>query len=455
MRPGSHREDAEHVVTKTLSPSRLSVGRQIEGLRARLAVTPGRLRLAAALLASGAIVFGVLASGAAGSRHRAANSVATETEPLLVQAEGLYASLSDADATATTTFLTGGLEPAARRERYISDLRAAGGQLTALGREVGASAPASAAVRVVSTQLPIYSGLVDTARANNRQGFPVGAAYLREASTLMREQMLPAAGRLYEAQARRLNSDYRSGTSTEALLAVISVALLMLALLALAQVYVARLTHRILNVAMLAATVVLVALSAWTIASFANEQSLLGTAQRTGSDSVQVLSAARILGLRAQDDESLALVARGGGQQNLSDFNAVISRLTGPAIGAGLLPEATAIAERSSSGAAIEHLSAVFVRYLNVHRHVVALETNGKFSDAVNLAVGSGATEVSLSDELNSGLGQQIAAAQQRFDRSAHDATSALGGLWLAIPLLTLLFASLALYGLRQRINEY
>ena len=42
-----------------------------------------------------------------------------------------------------------------------------------------------------------------------------------------------------------------------------------------------------------------------------------------GSDSVQVLSAARILALRAQADESLALVARGGGDQYLTDFDAV------------------------------------------------------------------------------------------------------------------------------------
>jgi hypothetical protein len=407
------------------------------------------------LLAAGAIVFGVLAAGAASTRHRAASSVATETEPLLVQAEGLYASLSDADATAATTFLTGGLEPAARRERYVSDLRAAGGLLATLGRQVGTSATARAAVLVLSTQLPVYSGLVDTARANNRRGFPVGAAYLREASTLMREQMLPAAGRLYEVQARRLNSDYGSGVSTGTFLVVISVSLLMLALIAVAQVYVARLTHRILNVAMVAGTVVLVALSAWMIASFVTEQSTLATAQRTGSDSVEVLSAARILALRAQDDESLALVARGGGQQNLADFNTVTSRLTGANGRAGLLEEAARIARRSGSGAAIQNLSAGFAQYLTVHRRVVALEANGKFSDAVNLAVGAAATEVSLSDALNSGLGQQIAAAQHRFDRAANDATSALGGLWLAIPLLTLLFASFALYGLRQRINEY
>ncbi len=92
------------------------------------------------------------------------------------------------------------------------------------------------------------------------------------------------------------------------------------------------------------------------------------------------------------------------------------------------------------------------MRYLAVHKHVLALETNGKFANAVKLAVGK---EAIRADTLDSGLEQQIGAAQGRFGSTAHDATSALGGLWLAIPLLTAVFASLALYGLLQRINEY
>ena len=94
-------------------------------LRERLTTTPGRLRLVAGLLAVSVIVFGVIAATAAGDRRQAAHAVATQTEPLLVQADQLYSSLSDADATAATTFLTGGLEPIARRERYLRDLRTA------------------------------------------------------------------------------------------------------------------------------------------------------------------------------------------------------------------------------------------------------------------------------------------------------------------------------------------
>jgi hypothetical protein len=229
----------------------------------------------------------------------------------------------------------------------------------------------------------------------------------------------------------------------------------MLGLLVLAQLYLARLTSRVLNIPMVAATALVFALTIWVIASFLGEQNALVRAQRTGSDSVQVLSATRILALRAQGDESLALVARGGGAQNLADFDAVTGRLGTAHEAGGLLGEAAAIARRSGSSAAIDKLSTSFAQYLTVHRQVAALELNGRFTDAVNLAVGSAAKEVPISDSLNSGLGEQIKAAQSRFGRAAGDATSALSGLWLAIPLLAVVFAFLALFGLRERSNEY
>jgi hypothetical protein len=442
-------------MAQVASPPLVRAARQIERIRPRLTTTPGRLRLVAVLLIAGAIVFGALAASAVNARRQAAHSVATDTEPLLVTAEGLYASLSDADATAATTFLTGGLEAPAQRERYADDLRASSGQLATLARQAGGSTQTRAAVETLATQLPVYSGLVETARANNRQGFPVGAAYLRKASTLMREHILPAAGQLYEVEARRLSGDYRSGVSTGTLLTVIAVLCSILGLLAVIQAYLARLTHRIFNVPMALATVLVLALGVWMIVGLIGEQNALSRAQRTGSDGVQVLSAARILALRAQGDEGLALVARGGGVQNLADFEAVTRRLGSSGEPASLLGEAAVIAQRSGSPATIDRLSATFAQYLGVHRRVVALETNGRFNDAVNLAVGSHAQELSLSDALNSDLVQEISAAQRRFASAAGDATSALGGLWLAIPLLSVLFAALALYGVLQRLGEY
>jgi hypothetical protein len=65
----------------------------------------------------------VIATAAERSRASAASAARSQTEPLLGQAATLYTALSDANATATTTFLEGGLEPPARRARYAADLR--------------------------------------------------------------------------------------------------------------------------------------------------------------------------------------------------------------------------------------------------------------------------------------------------------------------------------------------
>jgi hypothetical protein len=54
----------------------LTVARSRIAVRRHLAATPGRLRLAMALLALSAIVFGVVAAHAAGERRRAVGSVA-------------------------------------------------------------------------------------------------------------------------------------------------------------------------------------------------------------------------------------------------------------------------------------------------------------------------------------------------------------------------------------------
>jgi hypothetical protein len=432
--------------------TRPSLGSVPAWVRGQLTSTPGRLGLASLLVVVGALILGGVAFSAERARSQAAQAVASQTEPLLVQAVSLYAALSDADATATTTFLKGGLEPPARRARYVNDLRVATTSLAELSRQVGDSATARDSVARITNGLPVYSGLVEAARTNNRQRLPVGAAYLRQASELLSTSILPAAGRLYETEATRLDADYRSGTATATLVAFLAVMLVALVLLVLEQCYLARMSRRILNLPLVAATVVLVALTVWGMVGLLGEQSALASAQRSGSDSVEVLSATRILASRAQSDESLWLVARGGDDQPATDFAAVMQALDGPN---GLLAEVAGLARRTGTTVAANGLKTTFAAYRSQHDQITALATGGRFQDAVNVEVNSAATGVSPSDRLSARLAAEIAGAQRRFEHDAGNATSALSGLSIAIPLLALLAAVLALLGLRQRINEY
>jgi hypothetical protein len=424
-------------------------------LRERLRTTPGRLEFASLVVVVGALLFGAVAFGAERARHRAAQAVATETEPLLVEAVSLYASLSDADATATTTFLHGGLEPPQSRARYVQDLHTATTSLAALSRQVGGSASARRAVSKITDGLPVYSGLVAAARANNRQRLPVGAAYLRQASTLLATSILPAADRLYATEATRLNDDYRAGTATATLIVFVAVTLASLALLLFAQRYLARMSRRILNVPMLAATAVLIVLSVWGLVGLLGEQSALASAQRNGSDSVEVLSATRILASRLQSDESLALVTRGGDSHPSADFAVVMAALAGDNARSGLMAQVATLAKRTGTSGAAAALADTLASYRAQHARITALATGGQFPDAVTLEVSSAATGAGPYDRLSGNLTAQISAAQRRFTHDAGDATSALAGLSIAVPALTALAAALALLGLRQRINEY
>src|SRR5690606_13464074 len=125
------------------------------------------------LIMAGLVLLGLVAGGAGvlSVRERAAlvKRVTATSGPLAVAAQDLYRALSDADATAAAAFLSGGLEPAAQRSRYEADVATAATALTRIAGGV-TEGRAVAATGRIAAGLPIYTGLVETARALNRQG---------------------------------------------------------------------------------------------------------------------------------------------------------------------------------------------------------------------------------------------------------------------------------------------
>jgi hypothetical protein len=411
--------------------------------------TPGKLTLLAVLLVAGAVCFGVIATAAERSRSQAAKAARTQTEPLLVQSVDLYTALSDANATATTTFLKGGLEPPARRARYVADLNAASRALATLTRDVGDDPVARTAVETIGRQLPVYAGLIESARANNLQGYPIGAAYLRQASSLLTGSILPAADRVYAAEARRLSDDYSTGTAAAAIVALAAVILIALALLLYAQAYVARVSRRILNPLMLGATAVLLAVSIWAVVGMIQERDALNSA-RHAADSVEVLSATRVLVARAQSDQSLMLANRGSDETDPVDFTHVMAQLGS---GTGLLAEIRDQARGGAATAASGRLDHAFDEFRARAAQIAAAQNSGRTGAAIGDA--SSPQAAALTNQLNANLSSQIAAAQRQVVQSGRDATSALAGLWIVIPVLTLIAAGLAVLGVWQRLREY
>ncbi len=332
----------------------------------------------------------------------------------------------------------------------------------AVARLTESSGAGRDAIRTISQELPAYTGSVESARANIRQGFAVGGSYLRDASARMRDRILPAATDLYRDAALGLAADYRTGTSTATFLIVVVAGVAMLTLVAVVLVYARRRSNRLVNIGVLTAGVVVVGLLAWILACFAAGHDAMNRAEWRGSDSVEVLASARILTLRAQNNENLALIERGTGDQYVVEFDRAADALGSRDGTGGLLGDAATVADRTGDRARITALTDHFNALGDVHARVRALDDGGNWEDAVALSVGKGGAaadgqgqELLAVQRLERGLQTEIMRAQARLETAANDARNGFGVLLIAIPVFAIVAGFLVLVGLERRIAEY
>src|SRR5215472_4047428 len=174
--------------------------------------TPAKLRLLLIGVLALSLIWGAVAAWTVAAHASATANVLSVSEQLSLDAQQIYRSLSDADATDAAAFLSGGLEPLSLRHRYQADIAQAARRLEAATAAAGNSA-AGTRLATLAAGLPEYTGLIETARANNRQGFPVGAAYIAQASSLMRSTLLPAARDLYAQENAQLAAANQQATA--------------------------------------------------------------------------------------------------------------------------------------------------------------------------------------------------------------------------------------------------
>ncbi|MDX8030343.1 hypothetical protein SK803_08980 [Lentzea sp. BCCO 10_0856] len=408
------------------SQPRQALVRRVTGLARS---TPGRLSLIIVVLALASLVSGALTTWSVVRQEQALEDLATRSEPLAHAAQEVYRALQDADATAASAFLSGGLEPPKLRERYEADIAQAQAALSV------ATASSPDLTATLAAQLPVYTGLIETARSNNRQGFPVGAAYLREASGLMRAQLLPAAQELYRAETDRVaraqdEADFPWGS--------VSVALAFVVALFLTQRYLTRKTNRLLNVGLLIATGAAVVSLLWvTTVSVLVMNDVADS--RTASEKADVLAQARIATLTARGDETLTLVARGAGQAYEKNFVEVSERLEGQ------LDQAKQLESTEAVDQAMRH----FRQWQQVHQRIREADDAGQYNDAVALI------DNPYFDSLDQDLVRAIGEARQDFSDEVAVARASLAGTVVGVLVLAVISAIGSTMGLWQRLKEY
>jgi hypothetical protein len=412
-------------------------GERVARARGALRRTPGRLRLVMMLCVLASLVLGVLGFQAGSVQSRALDAAAQDAAQL-VGVQEVRNALVAADATATGAFLVGGLEPAEQRARYDELVDGAARDLAALS---GSNAADAEQLGAVAADLTEYTGLVEQARATNRQGFPVGAAYLDQASTILREQVLPSLDEVVLDDADRVAADFAGVRNA---LWVLAGGLLALAVLVLGQVWLARRTHRVLNVGLVAATaVVLVVGVVGTVVL--SQASARAHDVRTGSYAATLAaSQAYALANDAKSMEAFTLIKRGSGQAYEEQFVAATDDA------AQRLDDAAA--DGVLDGSSAQALEAWVAR----HAEIRALDDEGDWDGAVALATSTDPESPNAAfEEFSASARDDIetnAAATRDALASAGTGSAVAGWLLLAAGVAA---AVLAWRGVTARLEEY
>jgi hypothetical protein len=444
-------------MVSTAVPARVrhsGIGRAPVGQR-RFRTTPARLRQLLAVLVLLGVAWGALAAFTASQYASAASGVVTTREPLSLDALRIYSRLSDANDATTTAFLTGGLEPAAVRQRYLADITAAETGLEDATTRGGVGHGATAAdLRALAVDIPLYSGEIETARAYHRLGLPLGAAYLREASALMRGTLLPAAQGLYDAENASLGTTSARATGLPLIAVTVVIGVGIGYCLYRVSRWLARRTNRVFNYGLLAAGLAIVVSLAWLVFAYADARSNLLTGQARGSTPVGALARVDIAAQQAHADESLTLIDNGGDDSYQSDYVG-LQRSLGPGQGT-LLAAAQAAAAGSPAASAVTALVADAQGWFKAHASLRTLDDTGNHAAAVQSALGDKPGDAATwFGQLTTHLGTGMTADQAAFDASAQVGASAFTGLEPGVVVAALVMAVACALGLVRRLREY
>ncbi|MFI6205125.1 hypothetical protein ACIBAI_01825 [Streptomyces sp. NPDC051041] len=437
-------------------PRRTAFAEGADRLRAAATTEPGRLRLIGALLALLVVSFGAVAAWQTTTRAAAAGDVLDGSQPLSSDAADVYRSLADANTAASSGFLVGGQGARAFDDRYEEDLRTAAAKLVKAAAGSDPGSPSAETITRLNRLLLEYKGLVERARTYNRQGFPVGGAYLRYADETMRKSMLPAAEDLYRRENQRLRADYADATAPPR--AALALGVLALAALAWAQHRTYRRTNRVLNPGLAAATAATAAALLWLAAGHGVARAGLDDSYDHAVRSLDVLHDARVASLRARGNENLTLVARGAetvkvGGETVDAYDHEF-RKDMDALGRGLA-RARELADDQAGEQPVARALGDVTEWRERHASARAEDENGNYQQALGRVIGAEGTTGECFDRVDGRLARALDHEENEFEQAAGDGRDAMAGLPAGVAVLTVLGAAGAVLGIGRRLSEY
>lgn len=332
--------------------------------------SPGRLRIAAGVSALACLLFAVAGGFAMQYRANALEDARSHAAQV-VRVQKATADLVRADAAVSNGFLTGGAEPAAQTAEYDAAIASASRLLV----DAAAAEPTDRVELAQANQLLAdYSRQIASARAANRAGQPLGSGYLVIASqTILRGQLLPLLDKTVTANSDAVDSAFgRADTAYLLGAAGIGPALVVMGGV---QLWLARRTHRFVNLGLAGASVALLAGTVWSVSALSSSSSVVSNVRDTSYTATRALATARADAYSAKGLESLTLVKQGGGAAYEKQWGERAAAVD------------TALESAKGSGVNVAPMQKAFSDWRTLHVSIRELDDGGKWPQARDVAV--------------------------------------------------------------------
>jgi hypothetical protein len=412
--------------------------------------TPGLLTVVSVVLTLALLAAGGAMVWSSSSRQGELNTLVSKTEPVSFASQELYNSLSVADTVASSGFLDDSSRTADTRPEYRQAMDTA--SRAVVRAAAGIDEPSSREMSLIldiQEKLPLYVSMITEAGANNRQGYPLGAAYITQASGMMQDEILPAAAELYDITSSAVTD--RQSSLTRPSWFALSGLVAAVVLLVLSQFWLSAWTNRRINPGYLAATVLMIIALAWAGTSAlttwrAGAHGVTGNAQP-----LQTLTSLRINAQQARTTEILGLVQRDTTDDSQTGYSERVA-----AVDAGL-EKLRGELDGADGNAAIDDAREQLRTWDSAHAQMATMLRRGDYSGAVAAALGDhGAANVSEAyDKLDSDLQDLIDDSRgdlREFLSGSRGTAQRTAALVLVLSLLSIL---LVIQGTRPRLQEY
>jgi hypothetical protein len=410
-----------------------------------ISTMPGRILTIGIVLAALGVSSAFATSTTINHRQQVLTTVLNHTEPLSFAAGRLYTTLSVADAAAATAFIAQA-EPRPVRQRYEQAITDAAVAVTRASSGL-TDEPLVQLLGRINAELAVYTGLIEIARTNNREGNPVGSSYLSEASGLMQSTILPDAAQLYRATSERV--DIETTASTQIPAPVILVVASTVVFGALSHRWLARRTRRRINPGLVVGALGILVMVVWVGTALTISTTASRSAKDTAAESLKTVTNVAITAQQARADETLSLIRRGDEEIRKQSFYQRIDSMHQQLDNYMARPDA--VDKPDLQGA-----DQLLLRWRQANDRMNSYISVGNYRAATQVALGSGEDDSTPAfNKLEDEVGRAMEQSRTHLRNDVLNARSGLSGAQVGGVVLSLGAAIAVALGLWPRLKEY